>query len=97
LSHFDVACNDVLWLGQRLMVDNGIAQNGLQQGGSYHLLKLKRHFSININDTVLAVVASLSQFDDACNDVLWLGQRLMVDNEIAQNGLKQGSYPLIKL
>jgi hypothetical protein len=45
------------------------------------LSNYKRHFSLNINDTVLAVVPSLSHFDVACNDVLWLGQRLMVDNE----------------
>jgi hypothetical protein len=57
----------------------------------------KRHFSINIDATVLAVVPSLSYFDVACSDVLWFEQRLIVDNEIVQNGLQQGSYPLIKL
>jgi hypothetical protein len=57
----------------------------------------KRHFSINIDATVLAVVPSLTHFDAACSDVLWLGQRLMVDDEIAQNGLQQGSFHLIKL
>jgi hypothetical protein len=57
---------------------------------------LKRHFSINIDATVLAVVPSLSYFDAACSDVLWLGQQLMDDNEIAQNGLKQDSYHLLK-
>jgi hypothetical protein len=56
----------------------------------------KRRFSINIDATVLAMVPSLSQFDVACSDVLWLEQRLMVDNEIFQNGLPQGSYPIIK-
>jgi hypothetical protein len=96
LTHFDAACSDVLWLGQRLMVDNEIAQNGLQQG-SYPLSNQKRHFSINIDATVLAVVSSLSHFDAACSDVLWFGQRLMIDNEIAQNGLQQGSFHLLKL
>jgi hypothetical protein len=38
---------------------------------------------------VLAVVPSFRHFDGAFSDVLWLEQRLMVDNEIAQNGLKQ--------
>jgi hypothetical protein len=56
----------------------------------------KRHSSINIDATVLAVVPSLSHFDVACSDVLWLEQRLMVDNEISLNGLQQGSYHLIK-
>jgi hypothetical protein len=58
---------------------------------------LKRHFSINIDATGLAMVPSLSHFDAVCSDVLWLGQRLIVDNEIAQNGLKQGSFHLLKL
>jgi hypothetical protein len=44
----------------------------------------KRHFSINIDATGLAVVPSLGYFDAACRDVLWLEQRLMVDNEIVQ-------------
>jgi hypothetical protein len=43
------------------------------------------------------MVPSLGYFDATCSDVLWLEQRLMVDNEIFQNGLQQGSYPLIKL
>jgi hypothetical protein len=96
LSHFDVACSDVLWLEQRLMVDNEILQNGLPQG-SYPIIKQKRHFSINIDATGLAMVPSLGYFDAACSDVLWLEQRLMVDNEIVQNGLQQGSYHIFKL
>jgi hypothetical protein len=32
---------------------------------------------------VLAVVPSLSRFDAVCSDVLWLGQRLFLDNGTA--------------
>jgi hypothetical protein len=56
----------------------------------------KRHFSINIDATGLAMVPSLGYFDDACSDVLWLEQRLMVDDEIDQIGLQQGSYHIFK-
>jgi hypothetical protein len=43
----------------------------------------KRHFSINIDDTVLAVVPSLRHFNGACSDVLWWEHGLFLDNETA--------------
>jgi hypothetical protein len=57
----------------------------------------KRHSSINIDATGLAMVPSLGYLDAACSDVLWSEQRLIVDNEILQNGLQQGSYHIFKL